>query len=103
MLTGEGCFDSLSLHGKVVRGVARRCKEAGVPVIAIVGTMDEALVDVGRMMGVTHFAPVRPSDTPLADLVRRPRSRMTATVARVASALHDGVALPALIEPTDND
>jgi len=37
VLTGEGRIDSQSLRGKVVVGVARRAKKAGVPVVAIVG------------------------------------------------------------------
>lgn len=37
VITGEGKIDSQSLHGKVVIGVARRTRKAGVPLIAIVG------------------------------------------------------------------
>jgi glycerate kinase len=41
VLTGEGRLDSQSLRGKVVAGVARRAKAAGVPVAAIVGAVDD--------------------------------------------------------------
>lgn len=37
VFTGEGKLDEQSLRGKVVIGVAKRAKEKGVPVIAIVG------------------------------------------------------------------
>ena len=37
VLTGEGRIDGQSLRGKVVIGIARRAKAAGVPVIAVVG------------------------------------------------------------------
>lgn len=37
VITGEGKIDSQSLRGKVVIGVSRRAKKAGVPVVAIVG------------------------------------------------------------------
>lgn len=37
IFTGEGKIDSQSLRGKVVIGVSRRAKEAGVPVISVVG------------------------------------------------------------------
>ena len=37
VITGEGRIDGQSLRGKVVVGVARRAKRAGVPVIAVVG------------------------------------------------------------------
>ena len=37
VFTGEGKIDGQSLRGKVVIGVARASKKAGVPVIAVVG------------------------------------------------------------------
>ena len=37
VLTGEGRIDGQSLRGKVVIGIARRAKQAGIPVIAVVG------------------------------------------------------------------
>ena len=37
VITGEGRIDGQSLRGKVVVGVARRARRAGVPVIAVVG------------------------------------------------------------------
>ncbi|MBQ9005259.1 MAG: glycerate kinase, partial [Atopobiaceae bacterium] len=42
--------DSQSAHGKVVSGIARRCRAAGVPCGAVVGGMDAdavELLDVG--------------------------------------------------------
>lgn len=50
ILTGEGKIDGQSLRGKVVIGVARRAKAAGVPVVAIVGDIGdniEAAYDEG--------------------------------------------------------
>ena len=41
VITGEGRIDWQSAHGKVVAGVGRRCKKAGVPCIAIVGGMGD--------------------------------------------------------------
>lgn len=49
-VTGEGHADSQSAHGKVVSGVAARCRAAGVPCVAVVGGMDASameLVDCG--------------------------------------------------------
>lgn len=101
VFTGEGCFDAQSLHGKVVSGVARRCKQAGVPVVAVVGTMDEAMLEAGRALGVTHFAPTCAADVPLAELTKRPRSRLSKTCARVAEMLHAGQEIPSLLTPPD--
>lgn len=39
-VTGEGHADGQSAHGKVVSGVAARCRRAGVPCVAIVGGMN---------------------------------------------------------------
>ncbi len=41
VFTGEGRLDGQSLRGKVVTGVARRAKEAGVPVVAVVGAVGD--------------------------------------------------------------
>lgn len=50
VITGEGRIDAQSLRGKVVVGVARRAKAAGVPVVAVVGDIGDgidALYDEG--------------------------------------------------------
>ena len=41
VLTGEGKLDSQSLRGKVVTGVARHAKKKGVPVVAVVGSIED--------------------------------------------------------------
>lgn len=41
VITGEGRIDWQSAHGKVVSGVGRHCRKAGVPCIAIVGGMGD--------------------------------------------------------------
>ena len=43
VFTGEGRFDTQSLQGKVIDGVAARAKRAGVPVIAVVGAVGGGL------------------------------------------------------------
>lgn len=50
VLTGEGCIDGQTAQGKVIAGVARRAKAAGVPVIAFGGSIRpeaDALYDLG--------------------------------------------------------
>lgn len=39
VLTGEGCLDAQSLHGKAAMGVAQAAHDLGVPTIAIVGSI----------------------------------------------------------------
>ena len=41
VITGEGHLDAQSFAGKVVGGVAAWCEEAGVPVAAVVGIVDD--------------------------------------------------------------
>jgi len=61
VITGEGRLDSQSLRGKVVIGVARRAKRAGVPVLAVVGDIgdgiDEAYSEgVRAVFSTNHLA-----------------------------------------------
>jgi len=41
VFTGEGRLDGQSLRGKVVAGVAKRAKQYGVPVVAVVGAVGD--------------------------------------------------------------
>jgi glycerate kinase len=43
VITGEGRLDATSFEGKVVGGVAELARAAGVPVLAVVGQVDEGL------------------------------------------------------------
>lgn len=54
VFTGEGKIDTQSLRGKVVIGVAKRAKRAGVPVIAVVGDVGDQ-IDDAYTMGVTSI------------------------------------------------
>lgn len=46
VLTGEGRLDAQTLGGKVVAGVARRAKAAGVPVVAVVGGIGDGIAPI---------------------------------------------------------
>lgn len=59
VITGEGRIDYQSLHGKVISGVAKRTQSNHVPLIAIVGSIDEsasAAYDIGvtAMFGINR-------------------------------------------------
>jgi len=41
VLTGEGCLDAQTLHGKTVSGVLQIAQQQSVPVIALAGTLGE--------------------------------------------------------------
>jgi len=61
VITGEGRLDSQSLRGKVVIGVSRRAKQAGVPVIAVVGDVGDDIEEayhegVTAIFSTNHLA-----------------------------------------------
>lgn len=45
-ITGEGRLDGQSLHGKTPVGVARLARRAGVPVVALAGSLGEGLAEL---------------------------------------------------------
>jgi glycerate kinase len=50
IVTGEGRIDYQSLNGKVIQGIAKKARNLGIPVIAIVGAIGdgaEAMLDEG--------------------------------------------------------
>lgn len=54
VFTGEGRIDSQSLRGKAVIGIAMRAKVENVPVIAVVGSVEEN-IEAAYDMGVTSI------------------------------------------------
>ena len=54
VFTGEGKIDSQSLRGKVVIGVAKRCKDKNIPLVAVVGQIGEGIEDAYGI-GVTSI------------------------------------------------
>ena len=70
VITGEGRIDGQSLGGKVPVGVARRARQAGVPVVAIVGVVGpdcEAVYDAG----ITAIFPTNREALPFSELAAR--------------------------------
>lgn len=57
IFTGEGRIDSQSLRGKVVIGVARRARELGKPVVAVVGGADYD-IEAAYVEGVSAIFPI---------------------------------------------
>jgi glycerate kinase len=52
VFSGEGKIDTQSIRGKVVVGIAKRTKRAGVPLIAVVGDIGDG-IDEAYDMGIT--------------------------------------------------
>ena len=62
-VTGEGRADAQSVRGKAVAAVAARCKKAGVPLIALVGSAGPG-ADALLGCGVTGLLEVSPDGCP---------------------------------------
>ena len=52
VITGEGRIDSQSVRGKVISGIAKRTRRAGVPLVAVVGSIAPD-ADAAYDLGVT--------------------------------------------------
>lgn len=78
VVTGEGRIDSQSLRGKVVIGVARRAKTAGVPVVALVGDIGEG-AEEAYAQGVTGIFSTNRAAIPFDQARLRAREDMRLT------------------------
>lgn len=63
VITGEGKFDSQSVDGKAVSGIAMRAKKANVPVVVLAGAADEPS-DIGKY-GITAVFSIQRRALPL--------------------------------------
>ena len=79
VISGEGKLDSQSLRGKVVIGVARRAKRAGVPLIAVVGDVGEG-VEAAYEMGVSAVFSINRVAVDFAKAKHRSREDLRATL-----------------------
>ena len=86
VITGEGRIDAQSLRGKVVIGVARRAKAAGVPVVAIVGDVGD---DIGGVYeaGVTAVFSTNQRAIPVSEAKKRSEQDYRMTVQNIVRLL----------------
>jgi glycerate kinase len=89
VLTGEGCLDSQTLHGKLPARVAASCLDAGVPCIAIAGQ-----VRLGRrQLAVAGFAEAHALETHAGSLeaaIAQGPTALSGLAADVARAYRPG-------------
>ncbi len=84
--TGEGRIDTQTLAGKVVAGIAALARPAGVPVIALGGSVDAAVEGVLAEHGVI-CAPIVAGPVDLAHAMREAPALIRAAAARCARLL----------------
>jgi len=80
-ITGEGSFDSQSLDGKVVSGVAATARQAEVPVVVIAGRV-EIEPATFRPHGIHAALATHAPDMPIREVMRREAELLRATAAR---------------------
>jgi len=91
VITGEGKLDSQSFQGKVIDGVSARTRKLGVPLIAIVGCIDDSAGDY-RAHGIRAVFPTTRKSMSFERIKKR-------AAADYASALDD---ILGLIETAEN-
>ena len=82
VITGEGRIDSQSMRGKVVTGVARRARAAGVPVAAVVGDIGDG-AEAAFDLGVSGIFSINRVAVPFSQAKLRSKDDMRATAANL--------------------
>lgn len=88
-ITGEGHADAQSAHGKVVSGVAARCRKAGVPCVAVVGGMDADALEL-EACGVDVLVPTVIDIASQSDVLAHAERNYTLAADRLFSLLRIG-------------
>lgn len=88
VITGEGCFDSQSLHGKVVSGVARAASAAGIPVAVVAGRIRLRPPEY-REVGIRAAIGLADEGEPDAQVMAEAVARMKQAGIRLAGLLED--------------
>ncbi len=92
-ITGEGKLDAQTARGKVVAGVARRARAAGVPVVALAGSVGEGAEERLRQEGLTVALSIVDGPLPLEEALQRAYVLMADAAERLARLLALGVRL----------
>lgn len=89
VFTGEGKIDSQSARGKVVSGVAARCRKAGVPVVAVVGQIGQGFEEMYQQ-GLTAVFSINRAAQPFAESRFHARENLALTMENIARLLAAG-------------
>lgn len=81
VITGEGRFDSQSLNGKVISGIAKRTKQAGIPLITVAGSADD--VEGCYDTGITAIFSIQRTPLPFSEAVLRSKRDLYAVVSNI--------------------
>ena len=89
VFTGEGKIDSQSARGKVVSGVAARCRKAGVPVVAVVGQIGQGFEGMYQQ-GLTAVFSINRAAQPFAESRFHAGENLALTMENIARLLAAG-------------
>jgi len=81
VITGEGRIDRQSMMGKVISGIARTARVAGVPLIALAGCLGEGAEEALAVLDAIHV--INPPGTEAADALARTADALEQTTAAV--------------------
>ena len=82
VLTGEGQIDRQTAYGKTISGVARTAQAAGVPVVAVVGSIADGVENLYDI-GVTSMFSLCPGPISLDEAMEGGKPMVAATAERV--------------------
>jgi glycerate kinase len=91
-VTGEGHADAQSAHGKVISGVAARCRAANVPCVAVVGGMNADACELLEC-GVDVLVPTVIDVCTLEDALAHAERNYSLAAQRLFSLLKLGIRL----------
>ena len=77
LITGEGRLDRQSMMGKLIAGVGRTAREAGVPVVALVGSVGEGAE--AALAVLQSYLCITPPGTPLPEALSRAAEHLEAS------------------------
>ena len=89
VFTGEGRLDSQSIRGKVVAGVAKRAKCAGVPVVAVVGAVGDGAEGIYDL-GVCSIFSINQRPEPFEIAREHSRENLAAAMRNIMGILNAG-------------
>lgn len=92
VITGEGRLDRQTAYGKTVGGVAAVAKESGVPVIALVGSLEDGPA-LERRLGLAAVFSVVPGPVNLDDAMAHAAGYLSARTEAVLQTVLTGVSL----------
>lgn len=89
VVTGEGTLDLQSCYGKVVQGVGVRCKRAGIPAVALVGSMGEGAEQIYEY-GISSVMTTVNAVKPLTEFLEQAEQLYYDAAVRMFSMINTG-------------